>query len=318
VSKSNNYPPAIFLMGPTASGKTAIAVELVKQLPVDIISVDSALIYKDMDIGTAKPDAETLAQAPHRLIDIIDASESYSVAQFCDDALLEMKKIINQNRIPLLVGGTMLYYKALRHGLSDMPGSDAVIRAKLELQAEQMGWSFMHERLKQIDPVTAARLHPNDPQRIQRALEVYEISGQPISQFHQQNKGTSLEYDVMDLVVAPSQRSVLHENIEIRFKQMIETGLIDEVSHFYNRGDLNLDFPSMRCVGYRQVWEYLDGNHTKPEMIERAIISTRQLAKRQFTWLRSESPNDWFDSLDKNIMEKVLKKVMQSPSLINL
>ncbi len=301
-------------MGPTASGKTAIAVELVKQLPVDIISVDSALIYKDMDIGTAKPDAATLAQAPHRLINIIDASESYSVAQFCSDALREMKDSISRNRIPLLVGGTMLYYKALRHGLSDMPTSDAAIRAKLEAQAAQHGWEYMFDKLKQIDPVTAARLHPNDPQRIQRALEVYEISGITISEFHQKSQGTRLDYDVTDLVVAPSQRSELHANIEIRFKQMLEDGLIDEVSYFYKRGDLSLDNPSMRCVGYRQVWEYLDGSLSKTEMTERAVIATRQLAKRQFTWLRSESPNDWFDSLDRNIMEKVLKKVSQSPS----
>lgn len=300
-------------MGPTASGKTAIAVELVKQLPVEIISVDSALIYRGMDIGTAKPDAKTLAQAPHRLIDIIDASESYSVARFCDDALREMNDIINSNRIPLLVGGTMLYYKALRHGLSDMPGSDKIVREKLEQQAAENGWTFMFERLAQVDPKTAARLHPNDPQRIQRALEVYEISGIPISKFHDSSNGKRLEYNIIDLVVAPSQRTVLHNNIELRFNQMLENGLIDEVSQFYNRGDLSLDNPSMRCVGYRQVWEYLDGSLSKPEMAERAIICTRQLAKRQFTWLRSESPNNWFDSLDKNIMEKVLKRVTQSP-----
>ncbi|MFV2060545.1 MAG: tRNA (adenosine(37)-N6)-dimethylallyltransferase MiaA [Gammaproteobacteria bacterium] len=305
-------------MGPTASGKTAIAIELIEHLPVEIISVDSALIYNDMDIGTAKPDAQTLEKAPHRLINIIDASESYSVAQFCEDALAEMKDIRNHNRIPLLVGGTMLYYKALRHGLSDMPGSDAAVRANLEAQAAEHGPNFMHQRLEQVDPVTAARLHPNDPQRIQRALEVYEISGVPLSEFHQQSSGASLNYNVIDLVVAPSERSVLHANIETRFQQMLEQGLIDEVSHFYHRGDLSLDNPSMRCVGYRQVWEYLEGNLSKPEMTERAIISTRQLAKRQFTWLRSESPNDWFDSLDRNIMEKVLKKITQSPSLLNL
>ncbi len=315
---NSTLPPAIFLMGPTASGKTAIALELVKQLPVDIISVDSALIYRDMNIGTAKPDAETLAQAPHRLIDIIDASESYSVAQFCDDALREMKAIINRDRIPLLVGGTMLYYKALRHGLSNMPSSDPVIREKLKLQATEMGWPYMHEQLAQIDPSTAARLHPNDPQRIQRALEVYEISGKPISAFHAQSQNYTLDYNVIDLVVAPSQRSVLHANIELRFNQMLDSGLIDEVQQFYLRGDLSLDKPSMRCVGYRQVWEYLDGYLSKPEMTDRAIISTRQLAKRQFTWLRSESPHDWIDSLEKNFLNKALKKIRQSPYINNL
>ncbi|VAW98797.1 tRNA dimethylallyltransferase [hydrothermal vent metagenome] len=305
-------------MGPTASGKTSIAIELVKQLPVDIISVDSALIYRDMNIGTAKPDVETLAQAPHRLIDIIDASESYSVAQFCTDALREMKDIVSRNRIPLLVGGTMLYYKALRYGLSDMPSSDPVIREKLELQAAEKGWHYMHEKLMQVDPRTAARLHPNDPQRIQRALEVYEISGKTISQFHEESQGHKLDYNIIDVVVAPAQRCVLHANIEIRFNQMIHQGLIDEVSHFYNRGDLSLDNPSMRCVGYRQVWEYLEGKLSKSEMIERAIIGTRQLAKRQFTWLRSESPNDWIDSLDKSFLTKALKKIRQSPYIVNI
>jgi len=318
VNNSSQKPSAIFLMGPTASGKTAIAVELVKQLPVDIISVDSALIYKGMDIGTAKPNAETLALAPHRLINVIDASESYSVAQFCDDALREMNDIINHNRIPLLVGGTMLYYKALRHGLSDMPGRDAAVRASLEKLAAEKGGAFLFEKLTQVDPKTAARLHPNDPQRIQRALEVYELSGVPISEFHDKNTASKLDYNIIDLVVAPSERSVLHTNIELRFKQMLEIGLIDEVRQFYDRGDLNLDNPSMRCVGYRQVWQYLDNSLSRSEMIERAIIATRQLAKRQFTWLRSESPNDWFDSLDKNIMGKVLKKLSKSPLLVNL
>jgi len=318
VNNLHQHPPAIFLMGPTASGKTDIAVELIKHFPVDIISVDSALIYKDMDIGTAKPSADILAKAPHRLINLIDASESYSVAQFCIDALQEMNQIASNNRIPLLVGGTMLYYKALRHGLSDMPTSNSAIRAELDKLASEKGREFMHDKLAKVDPKTANRLHPNDPQRIQRALEVYEISGIPMSEFHEKSKGSSLNFNVIDLVVAPSNRTVLHANIELRFKQMLENGFIDEVSHFYNRGDLSLDNPSMRCVGYRQVWEYLDGNLSRDEMVERAIISTRQLAKRQFTWLRSESPNDWFDSLEENIMANVLKKLSQSPLLLNL
>jgi len=318
VKNRQQHPPAIFLMGPTASGKTAIAVELIKHLPVDIISVDSALIYKDMDIGTAKPDSAILAQAPHRLINLIDARESYSVAQFCEDALKEMKDISNNNRIPLLVGGTMMYYNALRNGLSDMPSSEPKVRAKLEAQALEFGSSFMHKKLAEIDPITASRLHPNDPQRIQRALEVYEISGKPMSEFHGKSKNYNLDYDVIDLVVAPSNRGVLHANIEKRFLAMLDDGLIEEVQQFYSRGDLDLDKPSMRCVGYRQVWQYLDGDLSKSEMTERAIISTRQLSKRQFTWLRSESPNDWFDSLDNNIMQKVLKKVQLVPRLLNL
>ena len=246
-----SLPPAICLMGPTASGKTDIAVHLVKHLPVEIISVDSVLIYKDMDIGSAKPDAQTLAIAPHRLIDFLDPSLSYSVAEFRRDALDAMQDITAQGKIPLLVGGTMLYFRALLEGLSNLPAANDEVRIQLENQALALGWQAMHDRLKKVDPDAAARIHPNDPQRIQRALEVYEITGEPLSQLQKKHKSEySLPYTVSKIIVNPKDRSVLHHRIEQRFYKMLELGLIDEVKALYERGDLNCDMPSIRAVGF--------------------------------------------------------------------
>jgi len=281
-------PPAIFLMGPTASGKTAVAVELVKRFPLEIISVDSALVYRGMDIGTAKPDAALLAVAPHRLIDIRDASASYSAAEFREDALQAMADITAQGRIPLLVGGTFLYFRALEHGLSDMPAADPEIRARLEAEAQRDGWESLHTRLAGIDPVAAARIHATDPQRIQRALEVYEISGLPISEFHAQGRSSDLPYRLLKLALVPDDRTLLHQRIESRFRAMLDAGLVDEVRRLYERGDLAPELPAMRAVGYRQIWSYLAGKTGYDEMVEQAIVATRQYAKRQLTWLRGE------------------------------
>ena len=303
-------PTAIFIMGPTASGKTDLAVECVKQLPCDIISVDSALVYKGMEIGTAKPDAETLKQAPHRLINLIDPAQSYSAAEFRDDALREMADIVSQGRIPVLAGGTMLYYKALQEGLSALPSASPEVREKLEALAREQGWEFMHQRLAEVDPVSAQRIHPNDPQRIQRALEVYEITGKPLTEFWQQQQVQNLPYNLIKIALMPENREQLRQRIALRFHQMLELGFIDEVIKLKSRGDLNLDMPSMRCVGYRQVWEYLENKMDYEQMVEKGIIATRQLAKRQMTWLRKEQMSNFFDINPGNFQEimKNLKK----------
>jgi len=287
--ENNVLPPAIFLMGPTASGKTAMAVELVKRFPLEIISVDSALVYRGMDIGTARPDAEVLDVAPHRLIDIRDPSEAYSAAEFREDALQAMVDITAQGRIPLLVGGTFLYFRALQHGLSDMPAADPEIRARLEAEAQRDGWESLHTRLAGIDPIAAARIHATDPQRIQRALEVHEISGLPISEFHAQGRSSDLPYRLLKLALVPDDRTLLHQRIESRFRSMLAAGLVDEVRRLYERGDLTPELPAMRAVGYRQVWLYLAGKIGYDEMVEQAIVATRQYAKRQLTWLRGEA-----------------------------
>ena len=294
-------------MGPTASGKTDLAVSLVERLPFEIISVDSALVYRGMDIGTAKPDAETLARAPHRLIDIIDPVEAYSASRFREDALREMAEITAAGRIPLLVGGTMLYYRALEQGLSRLPQANAETRARIEAEAAEYGWPSMHRRLAEVDPAAAERIHPNDPQRLSRALEVYELSGRPMSVLWQENGPPVLPYRLIKMAVAPTDRADLHERIARRFRLMLEQGLVEEVEALYRRGDLGPDLPSIRCVGYRQVWQYLDGELSHAEMSERGIIATRQLAKRQFTWLRSEQRLQWFATFENRLLEKVLK-----------
>ena len=306
----SDAPTAIFIMGPTASGKTDLAVECVKQLPCDIISVDSALVYKGMEIGTAKPDAETLKQAPHRLINLIDPAQSYSAAEFRYDALREMADILSQGRIPVLAGGTMLYYKALQEGLSALPSASPEVREKLEALAREQGWEFMHQRLAEVDPVSAQRIHPNDPQRIQRALEVYEITGKPLTEFWQQQQVQNLPYNLIKIALMPENREQLRQRIALRFHQMLELGFIDEVIKLKSRGDLNLDMPSMRCVGYRQVWEYLENKMDYEQMVEKGIIATRQLAKRQMTWLRKEQMSNFFDINPGNFQEimKNLKK----------
>lgn len=305
-------PPAIFLMGPTASGKTDLAIALRQKLPVEVISVDSALIYKGMDIGTAKPSKQEQALAPHRLIDIIDPLESYSVMNFREDALREMADITSQGKIPLLVGGTMLYYKGLLDGLSPLPSADPTIRAEIEAKAEQIGWAGLHAELLKIDPVAGERINPNDSQRINRALEVFYISGKTMTELTAQ-QGESIPYNITQFAIAPQDRSVLHQRIEQRFHKMINLGFEQEVRSLYARGDLHADLPSIRCVGYRQMWEYLEGQVSLDEAIFKGICATRQLAKRQITWLRGwTSDLEWLDSLDfQGSLHKMLEKMEQ-------
>lgn len=282
-------------MGPTAAGKTALAVELIKQLPVEIISVDSAMVYRGMDIGTGKPTPSELAISPHHLINIRDPSEPYSAAEFAQDAGRLISEIHNKNKIPLLVGGTFLYFRALQHGLSPLPSADANVRAHLMEEGNQVGWASMHTRLQSIDPISALRIHPNDPQRIQRALEVYEISGRTMSSFFTEEKNSS-EYQIRAFAVAPLDRQELHSRIESRWMGMLEAGLVAEVEQLYHRGDLTPDVPSIRSVGYRQVWKYLEGDCNYDEMVYKAIVATRQLAKRQLTWLRSLHNINWLQN----------------------
>jgi tRNA dimethylallyltransferase len=307
---SEHKPLAIFLMGPTASGKTDLAIQLRQQLPVEVISVDSALIYRGMDIGTAKPSKAELALAPHSLIDICDPAESYSAANFRTDALREMQEISAQGKIPLLVGGTMLYYKALLEGLSPLPSADEKVRSEIEAKATLIGWAGLHQELSKIDPISAQRINPNDSQRINRALEVFYLTGKTLTELTAQ-KGEALPYDILQFAIAPEQREVLHRRIEQRFHKMIELGFQQEVEKLYRRPDLNENLPSIRCVGYRQMWEYLRGDYDHDEMVFRGICATRQLAKRQITWLRGwTSPIQWLDSLQPaQALEKVLTSV---------
>jgi len=287
-------PPAILLMGPTASGKTDLAIALRRHLPVELVSVDSAMVYRGMDIGSAKPSAEELVLAPHRLIDICDPAQAYSAARFRDDALREMRDITASGRIPLLVGGTMLYYRALQYGLSDLPKADPAVRAALQRELEMQGLEALHERLARIDPLAAARIHRNDPQRTLRALEVWELSGRPLSEL-QATAGQPMPYRAIKLVRSPASREELHERINRRFLAMLDNGLVEEVERLVARGDLHPDMPAMRSVGYRQVWAWLRGEFTRDEMVERGQAATRQLAKRQMTWLRSEQACHWLD-----------------------
>ena len=293
--QQDSRPKAICIMGPTASGKTDLAVEARKHLPLELISVDSALVYKDMNIGTAKPDAATLTQAPHRLIDFLDPSQAYSAAEFRTDALREMAEITAQGRIPTLVGGTMLYFRALEHGLSDLPAANPEVRAKLEAEAAELGWAVLHERLQHIDPEAASRIHPNDPQRLQRALEVYELTGKSLSYLQKAARYDACPYQLHKIALIPEDRSQLHQRIEMRFDLMLKLGFIEEVRALYQRGDLSMNMPAIRAVGYRQVWEYLDEKIDYNMMRNRAIVATRQLAKRQMTWLRSERALNQYD-----------------------
>ena len=300
-----SLPPAIFLMGPTASGKTAVAVELVRHLPCEIISVDSALVYRGMDIGTAKPDALTLTQAPHHLIDLIAPTESYSAAQFCRDARCLMAEITARGKIPLLVGGTMLYFNALLHGLSELPQADAGLRAQLDEKARRLGWSALHVELARLDPVTAARLEPTDAQRIQRALEICLLTGRAMSALIARPAKSDLPYRIIQIALEPGERAVLHQRIRERFDAMLAGGLVDEVRHLRLNHPLTPSLPAMRCVGYRQVWQYLDGEFNIETLREKTLAATRQLAKRQLTWLRGMKELRRFDCLSADLSVQV-------------
>lgn len=304
-------PPAIFLMGPTASGKTGVAVELAQRLPVELISVDSALVYRDMDIGTAKPDAATLARAPHHLIDIIDPTEAYSAAAFRHDALRLMADITQRGKIPLLVGGTMLYFKALREGLNDLPQSDPAMRAALDAEIAQHGIEHLHQQLAEVDAATAARLKSTDTQRIQRAMEIYRLTGQPMSALIAEQQSAELPYHITSIALVPGDRAQLHARIATRFKAMLEQGLLDELRMLREKYPLHPVMTSMRCVGYRQAWQFMDGEIDDVQLMETGLAATRQLAKRQLTWLRSMPENIELDCLAPNLAETVLGKIAE-------
>lgn len=302
-------------MGATATGKTDLAVELARRLACRIISVDSAMVYRGMDIGTAKPQPAVLAETPHRLIDIRDPAEPYSAAEFRADALREIGAAHAAGEVAVLVGGTMLYFRALREGLAEMPGADPQLRQSLEEEAARVGWAALHQRLARVDPAAAQRIHPNDLQRIQRALEVYELSGTPLSEWHGRTSGTPFPYPLVRLVLEAEARPLLHRRIEQRFDGMLERGFIAEVAALRARGDLGLATPAMRAVGYRQVWEHLDGSLSYQAMRQRGIIATRQLAKRQLTWLRALEGVRRFDCLEAKLIDKVLKWLEPGPTL---
>ncbi|XZG69903.1 tRNA (adenosine(37)-N6)-dimethylallyltransferase MiaA [Chitinibacteraceae bacterium HSL-7] len=302
--------PAVFLMGPTASGKTACAMALVEAgVPVELISVDSALVFQDMDIGTAKPSAEELARAPHHLIDIISPESSYSAAQFRTDAQALIRTARQNGRIPVLVGGTMLYFNTLQHGIHDLPQASPALRAELLADAARLGWPALHARLATLDPATAARLAPNDAQRIERALEICLTSGQPMSALLARPMTGQLEGPLVKLALQPSDRAVLHQRIATRFDVMLAQGLIDEVAGLRQRYALDIDMTSMRCVGYRQTWDYLDGRISRQELVETGVAATRQLAKRQLTWLRGMDDVDSVDCLAPDLIDDVVSRV---------
>lgn len=309
---ADTRPWAIFLMGPTAAGKTDAAIALHERLGHELISVDSAMVYRGMDIGSAKPSATELARAPHRLIDLRDPTEPYSAADFRQDALYEMRQISAAGKVPLLVGGTMLYYKHLVEGVANMPAADPVIRERLAAKRETEGLAALHQTLMDVDPISAQRIHPNDPQRLMRALEVYYASGRPMSELWKEQQPETFPWRVLSIALSPSDRSVLHARIEKRFTAMLSEGLIDEVAALKKRDDLHIDLPAMKSVGYRQVWEYLDGEYDYAALKERGVIATRQLAKRQLTWLRSWSNLTWIDSQQADVVDKTLKFVRES------
>jgi len=301
-------------MGPTASGKTALSVKLAQQLNAEIISVDSALVFKGMDIGTAKPTLEERAGIPHHLIDILDPTESFSTGAFRKQSLELMAAITARGKVPLLVGGTMLYFNSLYYGLAKLPTANSELRKQLDADAKQIGKVAMHAKLQTIDPVAAARIHPNDPQRVQRAIEVYMLAGKSMTQLHEEAKTEDIPFQKIKLIIAPRDRAVLHEKIAQRFKQMLQQGFVKEVEALYQRGDLTVQMPSVRAVGYRQVWSFLDGEINREEMQQQGIIATRQLAKRQFTWLRRETDAQSFYTEEADVYTRVLEYIQRQGS----
>ncbi|MFT4045615.1 MAG: tRNA (adenosine(37)-N6)-dimethylallyltransferase MiaA [Solimonas sp.] len=303
---SASHAPVILLMGPTASGKTALAMALAERLPVEIVSVDSALVYRGMDIGSAKPDAAMRARVPHHLIDILDPAEPYSAARFAEDARRLVGEIRARGRLPLLVGGTMLYFRALTEGFSALPSADPAVRARFEAEAARDGWPALHARLATLDPPTAARLHPNDQQRVQRALEIIEVSGMTPTAFYAQPRGTAESERWLKLALNPPQRAELHARIEQRFHAMMADGFLEEVARLHARSDLRPELPSIRAVGYRQLWAHLDGECSRDEAVRRGVAATRQFAKRQLTWLRAERGLIWLDPARSDLIEAAL------------
>ena len=312
---AGGLPPAILLMGPTASGKTALALAIAARYPVEIISVDSAQVYRDMDLGTAKPSAAERAAVPHHLIDVIDPDQSYSAAQFRNDATRLMREITARGRMPLLAGGTMLYFKALREGLSNLPQADAALRAAIEAEAREKGWPALHAELARIDATTAARLNPGDAQRIQRALEVYRITGKPLSELQGARVLGQAQYRFVPLALVPAERAALHRRIELRFEAMLAAGLVEELAALRGKYALHAGLPSMRCVGYRQAWEHLEGAYDLATLRDRGIYATRQLAKRQLTWLRAMSEPKTFNCFAPDLGAQVLRYLSEQARL---
>ena len=307
-------PKVIFVMGPTASGKTDLAMKLCDHLPCELVSVDSAMIYRGMDIGTAKPSPDELNAYPHRLVDIIGPAEAYSAAQFRTDALAAIAEISASGRIPVLVGGTMLYFNALQQGLADLPEANPQLRARIESEALEHGWPAIHARLAELDPEGALRLKPNDAQRLQRALEVVELTGKPISEHWREQREVELPFDITPIALAPKERSLLHQRIEQRFDLMLKAGFEAEVRSLWERGDLHAGMPSIRCVGYRQMWSWFADEYDRATMREKAVVATRQLAKRQLTWLRGWKSANWLESTSPNLVSDALK--LSDPAVI--
>lgn len=311
-----NKPFAVAIMGPTASGKTAAALEIARHIPVEIISVDSALLYRGMDIGTAKPTSAERQAVPHHLIDLIDPAESYSVSRFIEDATRLIMEISQRGKLPLLVGGTMMYFKGLKAGLDSLPAANPAIRAVLDKEAAIHGWPALHEKLRRLDPATADRLAPNDAQRIQRALEIIELTGKPLSFFHTNRKNADLPFTLFSIALEPSDRYILHQRIANRFDAMLENDrLIHEVQSLKKRGDLHPGMPSMRCVGYRQTWQYLDGEMSRSDLREKGIAATRQLAKRQLTWLRAMPERHVIDCLVPDTAQQIMATLSSLPEM---
>ncbi|GAA0795308.1 tRNA (adenosine(37)-N6)-dimethylallyltransferase MiaA [Marinobacterium sediminicola] len=313
-SQAKNKPKVIFVMGPTASGKTDLAMRLCDHLPCELISVDSAMVYRDMDIGTAKPTSDELNAYPHRLVDILDPAEAYSAAQFREDALAQIADIQQADRIPVLVGGTMLYFNALQQGLAALPEADPELRARVEAEAAERGWPAIHARLAELDPEGARRLKPTDSQRLQRALEVVLLTGKPISEHWREQAEADLPFEIIPIALAPAERSRLHQRIEQRFDIMLKSGFEEEVRRLWERGDLHAGMPSIRCVGYRQMWSYFSGDYDRETMRYKGVVATRQLAKRQLTWLRGWEGVHWLESESSNLVSDALK--LSDPAVI--